>query len=407
MKGIAAWAVLLVFPLSVTAQGFKSLSVDGAGERVALAGAPSVWMGGDSTSRLFRRAEQGWTEAGTVPTPAWQRIEFVGEDLMLQGQRHSLVDGRLEPRGDAIESSGIPAVLGDSGLLVRGMHVLVGIEEFPSAPLRLLSAEGNGWKSLGDLPPPEGLSWWGIGARYAAFDAERVALLLMPMMERCGLLVYEADGDGWKRTGPLFPEICRDGADIAGVSISLEGERIVIGAYPHPNPEGRAGELALLERGTGDWAETLRIPRPTIENDYTEGGMLPYAFGHRVQLAGGRIHAATGYQIIREYIEGIRTEASVVHNGVMVLSEANGDWSVERHLVHAHATAAFGQHFEVRGDRLFIDSPDEDAAYVFVHEGTGYRMEARLPAETPSEESEQPKPGSEAGREESADRGTG
>lgn len=50
-------------------------------------------------------------------------------------------------------------------------------------------------------------------------------------------------------------------------------------------------------------------------------------------------------------------------------------------LVHAHPTASFGDSFEVRGNRLFIDSPLEEAAYVFVRDGGKYRQEARLPDE--------------------------
>ncbi len=407
MKWLVWVCALLLWPLVAASQGMNKLSVDQDGKRVALAGAPSVWSGGKSESRLFRRGDQGWTEAGTVATPGWQRIEFIGEDLLLQGRRHSFVDGRLEPRGEAISSGQPLFAQGDSGPIVRGNHVLVGIEEFPRSPLRLVKVDGDGWKSLAELQPPADLPWI-IGPMHVAFDEQRVAVLLMPMMERCGLLIYEAEGEGWKRTGPLFPEVCRDGAQLGGGSISLEGERIVIGAYPHPNPEGRAGQLALFERGSGDWAEKGRIQRPTIEDDYTEDGMLPYAFGHRVQLVGGRIHAGTGYQIIRSHTEGIGTEASVVHNGVIVFAEKDGGWTVERHLVHAHATAAFGEYFEVRGDRLFIDSPFEEAAYVFVREDAGYRMESRLPAEQADPDAEHPGRGSETGQAGAADaRGDG
>ncbi len=270
--------------------------------------------------------------------------------------------------------------MGDSDPITRGSDVLLGIGEFPNSPLRIVRANEQGWTTVGELPPPSDLRWTS-GPVHVAFGEQRVAVRLLPIFERCSLLIYESDSDGWKLTGPLFPSVCSEGTDIAGGAVSLEGERIAIGAYPNPNAKGRAGQVALHERGTGEWAETARIDRPIIEGDYTEDGMLPYAFGHRVHLVGGRLHVGTGYQIIRSQPGSASTEANVINNGVVMLVEEAGQWKTEPHLVHAQPSASFGGGFEVRGDRVFIDSPDEAAVYVFVRSIAGYRMEARLPAE--------------------------
>jgi len=380
MKRTVWMLAALLVPLEGAAQVMNQLSVDREGQRVALTGPPSVWSGGNSESRLFRRAAGGWTEDGRVPSPGWQRVEFIGDDLLIEGRRHSIVDGELTPKSGPLGVGPVAIGLGDSGPLIRGDRVLMGIEAFPHSPLRILQADGEGWTTLAELPPPADLPWV-MGPVHAAFDEQRVAVLLMPLAERCGLLIYESGGNGWQRTGPLFPPVCGERAGLGGGSISLEGERLVIGAYPDPNMQGRAGQLAVHARGTGEWLETARIERPTVEDDYTDDGMLPYAFGHRVQLVAGRIHVGTGYQIIRSHQDGVAIESSVIHNGVMVFAEGSDGWSVERHLVHAHPTALFGTFFEVRGERLFIDSPLEDAAYVFARSEAGYRMEARLPAE--------------------------
>ena len=388
--GIAIGAAML-WSAGAAAQGMRILSVDQHGERVALAGVPSAWAGGKGESRLFRLGEDGWAEVERIPTPAWQKLEFIGADLLIDGRRQAQVDGKRTPVGDPITQSAMFSAQGDSGPIVRGEQLLIGIETFPREPLRLLRSAPDGWATVAELAPPDQLQWM-MGSVYADFDAQRVAILLMPMGERCGLLIYESGSEGWQRAGPFFPEVCSEGTQLGGGSISLEGERLLIGAYPNPEPDGKAGQLALLEHRDGGWLETARIQRPSIDGDYTDGGMQPYGFGHRVRLAEGMIHAASGYQVIHSHQPGVSTEASVIRNGVFVFVEQDGGWQVERHHVHAHPSATFGDDFDVRGNRMFIDSPDEEAAYVFVRTPDGYQLEARLPSEPdlPSQTDEQP-----------------
>lgn len=324
--------MLLLLSIDGWAQGFKAMTVDAAGERVALAGRPSVWSGGKAESRLFRVAEGRWSEAGRFASPAWQTTAFVEQDLLVEGRRQSLAEGALVPNSEPIDPMPGLQAMGEVGPIVHGRQILVGIEGFPHAPLRIIEAEGKGWATVAELEPPPGLPWI-ISPLHAAFDGQRVAMLLMPLGERCGLLVYEKSTDGWTRSGPLFPEVCGSG-EHAGGALALDGEQIAIGVFPYPHPEGRAGEVALHRRGDGSWPESTRVQRPIIEDDCSEDGMRPYAFGHRAQLAGGRLYVGTGYQIIRPHQDGVGTEASVVHNGVMVFTRESGEWTILRNLAY-------------------------------------------------------------------------
>ncbi|MCK7595328.1 hypothetical protein [Pseudomarimonas salicorniae] len=382
MKRSARWVwmgMAALWPLSAAGQGLRTLSVDPQGERVALAGEPSFWAGGKSQYRLFRLAEEGWTEVESISTPVAQTLEFIGDDLLIGGRRMHAVeeDDALEEVGSS-DRSGLSA-LDAMNPIIRGERVLAGLHSFPSSPLHLLQSSQTGWETLAELQAPEALSWM-MGGVYADFDANMVAVLLMPMGERCGLLVYEAGGSAWQASGPLFPDLCREGSLAGGGSISIEGGRILIGAYPDAGPEGAPGEAALLERREGEWVETARFQRMTIEGDYTEGGMRPYAFGHRVRLVDSRAHIGSGYQITHSHTAS-STRSTVIHNGIFVFVERDGGWMIERHHVHAHPTATFGLDFEVRGNRMFVGSPDEEAAYVFIRGEDGYQLESRLPKE--------------------------
>ena len=105
---------------------------------------------------------------------------------------------------------------------------------------------------------------------------------------------------------------------------------------------------------------------------------MPHGFGRRIVLQGPRAFIAETWSKPTE------TGYLSVYNGVLVMVERGGRWELETHYVHAVRQATFGADFEVRGDRLYIDSMNEFAAYVFERRDGEWHHAGRIPKEEPA-----------------------
>jgi hypothetical protein len=352
-----------------------SLAVDAEGRRVAMAGLPSFWAEGRSEIRVFGREGKKWVNASTITSTPMHATIFVGRELLIEGRRHIERDGRWEPFGEPIVSaSRLISPMGEPNLHAAGSRVFVPGRFLEKSQLWRLSEDGAAVESELDLPT--GLF---AGSRAVATHEARIAILYAPIGEPCGLYVFERAASGWVREGPVFPDVCGKDQDTAAVSLAIDEQRVAIGAYPNPNPDGRAGQVAVHERGDGGWPEVARVAYPDQGLGAPPEDHHPYLFGHRVELADGRLYVGAGYKMLLEYSPGGNSRSSFFYHGVMVFVPGEEGWLLERHLVHTVPTASFGSRFAARGSRVFVDSPDEAAVYVLRRSKTAYVEEARLP----------------------------
>jgi hypothetical protein len=347
------------------------MAVDGEGNQVALLDRGSAWD--RPTVTVHRVSGRHWKPVAKSELARSEGLRFVGRLLLIGTQLHAVGDGSLTPVGAPLASS--LTILGVEQLAVHGNRVLVTGTDFPASAAELWEATGQGWSRLGSIAAADDVAPF-FATRHLAFDGNRLAVLLLPHGSPCGVLVYDRSADDageWVRSALFFPEVCAE-PEIAHGHIALHGDRLLIGA--HPALKG-PGELALHARGAGGWQQLARLQRPDQQGDFVDQEILPFGFGHRVALDDTYLYAGGGYQSILEDTPAA-TRGTTVHNGVFVISAQGDGWQTRKHVVHAELDATFGQSFEVRGKRLFVDSPLEPAVHVFERRRNGWKHVARI-----------------------------
>lgn len=374
MRTVLILLGLLLMP-AVLAQGMpSSVAFDADGRRVALRSQGSAWDG--ATVTVFEDAGEGWRPALALPLPPWTPIDFVAGMLSANGQLHVLEGDKARAVGEPLRRLRIMA-LGEHGVY-QGERAFVPDTFFPEGEGRFHRATAQGWQDEEVVPAQAGVPSSTL-VRRVALNGARMAVLLIPIQDKCGVLVFDRGEAGWQRSALFFPDVCAAGQQAMGGDIALDGDTLLIGA--HPGPGDGPGKLALFALRDGHWEETSTLERPVQQDDHVTDELLPYAFGHRVALRDGLIFAGGGYQQILEHVPGVSTRALTVLNGVFVIGREGEGWQTRAHYVHFDPRASFGGAFEVRGARLLVDSPDEDAAYLFERRGDVWSQLTRLPPE--------------------------
>lgn len=158
------------------------------------------------------------------------------------------------------------------------------------------------------------------------------------------------------------------------IGVAIDGDRLALGT--EPTEKIAAGEVLLYRREKKGWTLAGRIARPALQEEpAAEIGYLPHGFGRRIVLDGRDLFVGDTWSRATDY--GYES----IHNGVFVLTQRDGAWELARHYVHAARRAAFGTDFEVRGDRLFIDSPNEFAVFLFEFRDGEWHAAGRIPKE--------------------------
>lgn len=180
--------------------------------------------------------------------------------------------------------------------------------------------------------------------------------------------LYQWDGLQWVQSAHLVaPDSAR--GDLFGFSVSLEEDRLVVGA-PESHIDARRGAVYVFERDGSAWLEVAKLtPDPSS----------PAHFGSRVSLNGDRFVVA-----------GVDT---VHFNGVAYVFEGEGaQWNKVGELVASDGgfADAFGRSVSVDGDRIVVGAPGLDpperpsAAYVFEPVESEWVETAKLTLDDPA-----------------------
>lgn len=180
-------------------------------------------------------------------------------------------------------------------------------------------------------------------------------------------------GEGFSQSALLLPSNAGDGA-LVGSSLSLQGDRALLGGYRSDLVGAQGGAAWIFERDlSGQWSESATLS--------ADDGMAGDFFGIATALAGDQAlvgaigHDSAGPAAGRLY---------VFERGLM------GSWSQVDSIVASDTVAGhfFGSAIAVDGDRALVAAEDSDdngpssgSAYVFERDGMGnWTEQAKLVA---------------------------
>ena len=182
--------------------------------------------------------------------------------------------------------------------------------------------------------------------------------------------VYERDGAGvWQEVQKLVASDAQPD-DEFGFSVSISGDRAVVGSYEEDAGGSDAGAAYVFERdGAGVWQEVEKLVASDAQADDQ--------YGWSVSISGDHV------------VVGAQAEDSVGFNaGAAYVYERNGAgvWQEVQKLVAGDAQGSdlFGVSVSISGERLVVGARLEDdggsaagAAYVYERDGAGVWQEVQ------------------------------
>ncbi|GIV57334.1 MAG: hypothetical protein KatS3mg042_0247 [Rhodothermaceae bacterium] len=182
--------------------------------------------------------------------------------------------------------------------------------------------------------------------------------------------VFEWDGSNWTQVAKLTAS---DGAagDVFGQSVSLSGDRALVGAWRDDDNGGDSGSAYVYEWDGSNWAQVAKLT--------ASDGAAGDVFGQSVSLSGDRA-------LVGAYLDDDNGSAS----GSAYVFEWDGSaWTQVAKLTASDGAESdnFGDSVSIDGDRALIGAPyDNDngsasgAAYVFEWDGSAWTQVAKLTA---------------------------
>jgi hypothetical protein len=180
--------------------------------------------------------------------------------------------------------------------------------------------------------------------------------------------VFDFNGTSWSETAKLTPA---DGAafDSFGFSVSLSGDRALVGAIGDADNGSSSGSAYVFEFNGTSWSETAKLT--------PADGAAGDQFGVSVSLSGDR-----------GLVGARRDEDNGIDSGSAYVFEFNGSsWSETGKLTPADGAGGdqFGWSVSLSGDRALVGAIFDDdngsssgSAYVFDYNGTSWNETAKL-----------------------------
>jgi hypothetical protein len=162
--------------------------------------------------------------------------------------------------------------------------------------------------------------------------------------------IFELTGGAWTQVKELTPKSGSSADEHFGVSVSISGERVIVGA-PGNNDNGElSGSAYVFERTGGAWIQIKKL-------NPTNGGSAYDLFGDSVSISGDR--AMVGAQGDDDNVCG--------SGSVYVFERTGGAWTQIKKLKASDGAASdyFGNSVSISGDRAIIGAIGGDAVYGF------------------------------------------
>lgn len=174
--------------------------------------------------------------------------------------------------------------------------------------------------------------------------------------------IFDYAGGTWSQTDKLTANVAAAN-DYFGFSVSLSGERALIGAYGNDTNATGSGAAYIFDNNAGNWSQSEKL----TAIDWQQGAR----FGWSVSLRGDRV-------LIGAYFDN---QSGTSSGSVYVFEKPASIWSQTAKLTAADGSSGdnFGYSVSLDSfDRLFVGAKGEDenglnagAAYVFETTGTG------------------------------------
>lgn len=219
------------------------------------------------------------------------------------------------------------------------------------------------------LPTPEGIGGEGSHFGYAvSVDGDR-ALVGAPNAAGCGAaIVMSFNGTDWQKESELIPV---DGynEDKFGYSVSLSGNRALVGAYLDDDNGVDSGSVYIFDFDGDSWIQTQKL----IASDGTEGDN----FGNSISLIENKA-------VVGAYHQG----GNVQEFGAAYVFVFDGNiWSETQKLVSNNRSHndEFGNSVSMSGDKILIGAKGDStngsfsgSAYVFRYDGNNWLQSQKL-----------------------------
>ena len=175
--------------------------------------------------------------------------------------------------------------------------------------------------------------------------------------------VFERQPDGsWTQVAKLTAD---DGAadDRFGQSVSLDGDRALVGASGDDDNGGSSGSAYVFERSGGTWTQVAKLT--------ADDGDALDRFGLSVSLSGDRA-----------LVGAFGDDDNGGSSGSAYVFEQSGDsWTQKAKLTAADRTALFGISVSIDGPRALVGTFGSNSAYVFEQSGDSWTQVAKLTAD--------------------------
>jgi len=154
----------------------------------------------------------------------------------------------------------------------------------------------NAWIEQAELLPSDGQQGDHAGQNRIALDGDTILIGAHrhPVNGETGVgavFVFERNGSQWTETAKLTANDGRPG-DQFGVAVELDGNTAIIGANGDRNPNATRGSVYVFVREDGEWSQQARLFSAQATEGYT-------GFGERLSIDGDRVAVgawSTGFQ---------------------------------------------------------------------------------------------------------------
>jgi len=182
--------------------------------------------------------------------------------------------------------------------------------------------------------------------------------------------VFEKDGGTWTQTAKLTASDDEAG-DSFGVSVSMSGDTAVVGALLDDDSGADSGSAYVFEKDGGTWTQTAKL----TASDGAAGDF----FGFSVSMSGDT--AVVGALL--------DDDSGADSGSAYVFEKDGGTWTQTAKLTASDDAArdSFGDSVSISGDKAVVGArgdddagPDSGSAYVFEKDGGTWTQTAKLTA---------------------------
>jgi hypothetical protein len=185
------------------------------------------------------------------------------------------------------------AVDGDTAVVSAPLHDHQGND---SGSAYVYVRDGDAWVEKAELLPSDGQQGDHAGQNRIALDGDTILIGahrhgVGDQLGMGAVYVFERNGSEWIETAKLT---ARDGepGDQFGVAVELDGNTAIIGANGDRNPNATRGSVYVFVREDGEWSQQARLFSAQAVEGYT-------GFGERLSIDGDRVAVGafrTGFQ---------------------------------------------------------------------------------------------------------------